>query len=455
MSVMQKDRYGLPITTTSSEAAEAFREGIDGLLASWHGADVAMSRALEKDHEFPLALATMALFMTFSFDQLRARQMMEQEVENVTKAKAMLAKATMLVEQRGTDREKSHVKIIRMYIHGWGNTTSAAALAHIEQWPRDAVILQLLLGAFGTLAFSGIADHDQARVDLTDQLAKHYGDDWWFLTFRGWALVENHHLDAGRAMCERSMQMRYESANGSHNLAHAMFEQGAHAEGAAFLKEWMPICKPENMLHSHLSWHAAWLALEHGDVDGALRVYLENCAPGKSLTEPTVVLTDGASLLWRLRAYGHAVPDVLWSQLQEFGKANFPEAGHPFVDVHMACIAGATGDMSDFVQRGGEHERLLACNALRGGKAIPTLCQAMVAFGQGDFAQSFGLLESVRDDVVRIGGSGAQRTLIEDTMILAAMKAGKREAASKYLNRLLDRRPSARDEQWKRQCETV
>jgi hypothetical protein len=42
------------------------------------------------------------------------------------------------------------------------------------------------LGAFGLLAFSGMADHDQARVDLCERHARHFAPDgWWFLTYGG------------------------------------------------------------------------------------------------------------------------------------------------------------------------------------------------------------------------------------------------------------------------------
>ena len=43
------------------------------------------------------------------------------------------------------------------------------ALDHLDRWPREALIMSLPLGAFGLFAFSGMADHDQARVDLCER----------------------------------------------------------------------------------------------------------------------------------------------------------------------------------------------------------------------------------------------------------------------------------------------
>jgi len=52
---------------------------------------------------------------------------------------------------------------------------------------------------------------------------------------------------------------------------------------------------------------------------------------------------------------------------------------------------------------------------------------------------------------VRIGGSHAQRELWEDTLIVAYLRAGRRDKATKMISDRLRRRPSLRDEAWSRQ----
>ena len=52
-------------------------------------------------------------------------------------------------------------------------------------------------------------------------------------------------------------------------------------------------------------------------------------------------------------------------------------------------------------------------------------------------------------ELVRIGGSHAQRELWEDTLIVAYLRAGHGDKAN-GASRPLDRRPSARDEAWSR-----
>src|ERR1700732_913003 len=118
--------------------------------------------------------------------------------------KAVMARK--LVARNGTALEKSHVEILALTTEGQPVKALNMTLAHLEQWPRDAMILSLPLGAFGLFAFSGMADHDQARVDLCERYKRPYGDDWWFQTFHGWGHTENGSLEIGRPLTQRALE---------------------------------------------------------------------------------------------------------------------------------------------------------------------------------------------------------------------------------------------------------
>ena len=172
-----QDRYGLTLSTASAEAAEAYRSGVDLLLAAWPGAAEAFERAIAADGEFALAHIARARIHTF------------YQQGDVARQKAALARE--LVAHRGTERERGHVETLALAVEGQIPAALKSALVHLEMHPRDAIVMSLPLGAFGLLAFSGMADHDQARVDLCRRYAHHYGEDWWFLTYHGWSLTEN------------------------------------------------------------------------------------------------------------------------------------------------------------------------------------------------------------------------------------------------------------------------
>jgi hypothetical protein len=79
---------------------------------------------------------------------------------------------------------------------------------------------------------------------------------------------------------------------------------------------------------------------------------------------------------------------------------------------------------------------------------VPRLFRAMSAFAAGDYRVCVAQLSPVLDEVVRIGGSHAQRTLVEDTFIVALMKSGELARARAMLDERLHRRPSPRDTRW-------
>src|ERR1700742_4542331 len=93
---VHEDRYGLPLSTHSSEAAAAYRDGIDLMLSAWPGAADAIERAIAADPDFALAHVTRA----------RLHSMYQQGEA----ARKEAATARELVQRRGSEREQGHVE---------------------------------------------------------------------------------------------------------------------------------------------------------------------------------------------------------------------------------------------------------------------------------------------------------------------------------------------------------
>lgn len=311
------------------------------------------------------------------------------------------------------------------------------------------VILGLPLGAFGLFAFSGMADHDQARVDLCERQARHFdADDWWFLTYRGWSHAENGAVAHGRELAQRSHALRRDNANAAHALSHAMFEDGSGEDAERLIADWLPGYDRRGLLHSHIAWHAALAALDRGDTAKALALYAAHVQPSASAGLPINVVSDTASFLWRMRAYGHAVPAGLWDAAAAYARPLYPKAGFPFADVHMAMLGAATGDRTGVERRAAALTALVEAGTLAAGPVVPAICRAALAFAEEDYAGCVWLLEPLAAEAVRIGGSGAQREIVEDTLLLALMRSGQAGKARTLLDRRLHRRPSPRDAAW-------
>ena len=432
------DRGGLLLSTSSDAAAALYREGVDLGLSGWPGAAEAFDQALALDRDFALALAARARTHLIAADYAQAR--------------AMIGEAETAVGANGTERERSHVEALARSIRGNPIAALEQVLAHLERWPRDAYILSLPLGAFGLFAFSGMSGHPQAGVDLCERMAPHYREDWWFLTYLGWAHTENLNLAHGRAVTERGFALRPTSAHGLHALAHALFEDGSVAEADALITGWLLDYDRAGILHGHITWHLALTALEAGDADRALRLYLEGVRPSVSQALPINTVTDGAALLWRLKAYGNTPPKSLWAELSEFGASAFPNPGLAFVEAHMALIAAATGDGEMMEARLAKLAGRMADGTYPAGPALQAIWGGVSAFAQGDYAACARALAPMAEEVERIGGSHAQRAVYEDTLLLALVKAGELAAARRLLDLRLIRRPSARDRQWLGAC---
>ena len=429
------DRRGLSLSTNSDLAAERYRDGVDLLLSAWPGAAELLEEAVAADPDFALAHAAHARLHAIRAEPAEAR--------------ARIANAMEIVSREGSERERSHVEILSLAIHGQSAKALARALAHADTWPRDALILSLPLGAFGLFAFSGMADHDQARVELCERHVRHFAaDDWWFLTYRGWAQTENGAVTLGRQLTERAFELRNANANAVHALSHAMFEGGAGVDSERLIADWLPSYDRIGPLHGHLAWHRALVALERGDAERALEIYAEHIQPSVSAGMPINVVSDAASLLWRLRAYGYAVPAGLWEAAAAYARPIFARAGFPFADIHMALLAAATGDWEAVERRAAALTELVEAGSLAAGPVVPAICRASLAFAEEDYPACARLLEPVAAEVVRIGGSGAQREVVEDTLFLALIRSGETAKARTLLDRRLHRRPSPSDVRW-------
>lgn len=429
------DRYSLPLSTTSNVAAERYRTGVDLLLSLWPGAAETLEEAISADPDFALAHA--------------ARARLHAVRAEISEAKARIAKALELAQANGTERERSHVQVLWFAINGQPAKALAGALQHTDRWPLDIVVLSLPLGAFGLFAFSGMADHDQARVELCERHARHFPEnDWWFLTYRGWAHGENGDVALGRELTQRALELRRNNVNAVHAVAHVLHESGANDEAAGIIRDWLPGYDRSGILHGHIAWHGALVALERGDTETALAVYTEQVAPSVSTGVPINVVSDSASFLWRLQAYGHEVPVGLWDEAARYASSYFQQPGFPFADFHMAILAAATGDEHALEQRANALSELVRDGNLRAGAVVPALCHAVQAFAQGRYADCAQILEPVAHDVVRLGGSGAQREIVQDALLVALMRAGEVKKARVLLDQRLHRRPSPRDSRW-------
>jgi len=435
-----EDRFGLPLSTSDPGAAGDYVAAVDLMLSANTGAETLLDRALAADPEFALARIAKARLC-----QVQAR---------VPEAKQAAADARSL-DARVTPREARHIETIALAIDGNGPQAMALLEGHIADYPRDAMVLSLALGVFGLLGFSGRIDHHEAQLALLEREARHWGEDWWFLTYLGWARIELGDIVRGAAEVERALAGNPRNAYAAHARTHGYFEAGEADAGAAFIDSWLPGYDRASQLHAHLSWHLALFELARGNPDRARELYGDAIRPSVSQAPPLFNLADAASFLWRWQLYGAGQGLDGWPEVATHARQYFPQAGIHFADVHAALAEGATDDHDSAERRIGQSRVRLESGRLPQGAVVPELCAGAAAFARGDYAAAVARLGAALPELRRIGGSHAQREVFEDTFVVACLRAGEHDKAAACLEARLARRPSARDKRWLAEAKAV
>jgi hypothetical protein len=424
-----EDRFGLALTTRDAAAAVDYVAAVNLMLSGNAGAEALLDRALAADPEFAASHIARARLC-----QVQAR---------IPEAKTAAAAARALAGGV-TPREARHIETIALAIDGNGPGAMALLEEHVADYPRDGLALSLALGVFGLIGFSGRIDHHEAQLALLERLAPHWGDDWWFLAYLGWARIELGDIARGGAEVERALQGNPRNAFAAHARVHFYFEAGDPAGGAAFVEGWLPGYARESQLHCHLSWHLALFELARGNSERARQLYADAIRPAVSHAPPLFNLADAASFLWRWQIYEAGRDPDGWDEVAAHARQHFPQAGIHFADVHAAMAEGS--DQAE--HRVGQCRARLEAGRLPQGPVVPELCAGAAAFARGDYVEAVEWLGGALPELVRIGGSHAQREVFEDTYIVACLRAGERGKAADCLNARLARRPSARDQRW-------
>ena len=90
----RQDRYGLPITTSSTLAAERFIEGIDLLLGQNFGPEEQFTQAIEAYAEFALAHSALAYMLNLRAQVVQAREQAQRaQAGTEERAASILAEA--------------------------------------------------------------------------------------------------------------------------------------------------------------------------------------------------------------------------------------------------------------------------------------------------------------------------------------------------------------------------
>lgn len=416
---MLTDRYALPLSTASPAARGAYVQGCETKLTMYPGAIEAFDRAIEADPRFALAHAAKAHALLERGDAASAREPM--------------AAANALAPHLPA-REASHIAYFALLLAGDTEAALTALPAHLNAWPRDALVLGTTAFTNGLIGSSGRAGQKRTLLDLLDRLAPHYGDDWWFTAHHGMALSENGQHAAARPKIEHSLAQNPANPWAAHASAHLAYEQGDPGAACDFLASWLTTYPRTGALYSHLSWHLALAHLEAGNAAAASRLFREAFAPEVHSGPPRGKLNDAVAFLWRWELAGQPRDAAAWRVMHDFANGAFPRAGAAFSDMHVALAQAVAGNDAALAGRARQIDVLVRAGRYPSGPCVPAVSRGFAAFERGDYAAAIDALEPIADELERIGGSHAQLDLVRFTLLKAYLCADRPDDARRMLS---------------------
>lgn len=418
-----RDDYGYPLTT-SEPAAAAYVAGVRDLLRLRRDAHVRIASALAHDPTFALAHADLAL--------LGHEMCIDVDIT------ARLDDARRLAP-RASDRERSHVHAVDRHLQG----DHGPLLAHLVAYPRDAVLLSV---AMPTIAFAGVTEVPAEAWAIVEGATSSYGDDPWFLGLLAFVRQEQRRYDDAMALSCRALAADPTAGHAAHARAHAHYETGDHVAGLAWMDAWVTGDGAGTESLTHFSWHAALHELSLGDLEAVRRRYRTQLQPRHAVGCRALVDTGSLLYRWALTPDAAEVPG-LEEVARVTGRGVLEAPATPFLALHAAVTLLALGDVDGL--------RRLAARSANHPHApqrevVAPLAEALRLLGDGRASEAADRLAALAPTCWRLGGSDAQREIVEETRIAALLRAERYDDARVLLDARLDRRPSPRDTRWRR-----
>ncbi|MGA7689541.1 MAG: hypothetical protein WCA29_09980 [Jiangellales bacterium] len=416
---MARDALGNPVSGMPPAVA-LLDDAVDRSLRHDGGVADAARAAIAADPTFALPHAVLAL-------------------ADPPSASQALVAARRLVVARATDFEQSAVGFFGLLVDQGMWAAQQVGLAHAAAHPRD------LLG----VGLAATIVERSTRIDVQDSVRAVYepshrvlGDHPYLLCMLGFVEQEEGRFVEAGEMARRALDAQPSSVTAAHLLSHVNVETANHDEGLSWLDGFRAGMDPTGDYVHHLGWHAALHALALGDGPGTLDRLTALAAPECDSFRHVV---DNGTLLMRCRLCGllgpaddptdgraGAVPDEWLAQVPSM-----------YVGFHAAVGLA--------VQHRGDDLRRLARNAATmaapgAPDLLAPLATALAAYVDGQPGRCADALDSLRPSMYRWGGSRAQREVVEDVLVDAAIRGGRPEIAVRVLTERSQRRPHRWDD---------
>jgi tetratricopeptide (TPR) repeat protein len=355
----------------------------------------------------------------------------------LTQAKALVETARPL---NLNEREQAHLTALSHLVQGSRAAAVAVLDRHLMRYPFDLVAHQgaaLVDGFLGR--FPWVRDRSARALPRWSKDQPGYGT---LLAMHGFGLEEAGDYARAEDESRAAAELEPFSFWPHHTVAHVMEMTGRPEDGLGWMAAREALWStPGHMNQVHIWWHKALFHLELGQYDEALALY---DGPMRATQRPVALsLTNASALLWRLDTLGYDIGDR-WREQADLWQTHADGKCLVFGDIHAAMAELRSGQEVLVEHRLAAMRETAASSVEAAGLyrsvGVPVV-EGLRAFHRGAHAEAVELLLKVRFDLWQIGGSHAQRDVVDWTLTEAAVRAGQRDVALSLAYERLATRP--------------
>jgi tetratricopeptide (TPR) repeat protein len=438
---MIKDAQGHQLSGATAAAVAEYDQAVRAFNLVYGDAIGSFDAAREAAPDFVMAHLGKAWLLTMANDP------------------GLLVEARKLVEAARpltmNEREEAHFAAVSHQARGARAAAVAVLDRHLMHYPFDLLAHQAATLSDGFLGrFRWVRDRSARALPQWSRDQPGYAT---MLAFHGFGSEEAGDYARAEDESREAAELEPLSFWPHHTVAHVMEMTGRPEDGLGWMAAREPLWStPSHTNQAHIWWHRALFHIELGQYDAALALYDGPIrATQRRLGN---ILTNASALLWRLDMLGCDIGDR-WQELIGLWDGHADGKCLVFTDIHAAMAELGSGREALVEQRLAAMRETAASDAEAAGLyrtvGIP-LVEALMAFRRGSYDQAIALLLQTRFDVWQIGGSYAQRDVVDWTLTEAAVRAGQREVALSLAHERLGARPrSAPNRRFLRRAEEL
>jgi tetratricopeptide (TPR) repeat protein len=423
---MIEDAQGHSLSGATAAAVTAYDQATRAFNLVYGDAVSAFDEAREAAPDFVMAHLGKAWLFTMANDP-----------GFLIQAEALIESAQSLPMN---DREAAHLAALSHQVKGARAAAVAVLDRHLMRYPFDLMAHQAAALADGFLGrFHWVRGRSARALPHWSKDQPGYGT---MLAFHAFGLEEAGDYARAEDESREAAELEPLSFWPHHTVTHVMEMTGRPEDGLGWMAAREPLWStPSHTNQVHIWWHKALFHVELGQYEAALALY--DGPLRKTQRRLGNSLTNASALLWRLDILGCEVGDR-WQELAALWDGHADGKCLVFTDIH-AAMAELRSGQEALVER-----RLSTMRDTAGSDAeaaplyrtvgIPVV-EALFGFHRGDYREAMDLLLQTRFDVWQIGGSHAQRDVVDWTLIEAALRAGQRNVALSLAHERLAARP--------------